>query len=64
MKMENIEVFANTNGQIVLLQPRGCLANAVVLFPDQLDVVIKWMLEAKKEIPPDDDPEMDNNGAS
>jgi len=53
MKMENIEVFVNTNGKVVLFQEsvdRYGDDQLVFLDADQVDLIVNWMVIEKDRI--------------
>lgn len=49
--MVEIRVETNKDGNIVITQPNPQEDNSVIFVtPDQVNVLIKWLREAKKEI--------------
>jgi len=50
--MEEVSVKTNEEGKILIVQdnPVGDHDDTIILEPDQVDVIIQWLQEAKAEI--------------
>jgi hypothetical protein len=50
-KMESIEVSTNDRGEILIISPGVSADEQVVsITPEQVDVVVKWLQEARDEL--------------
>jgi hypothetical protein len=48
--MEQVEIFVNEDGDVVIKQPCfGTDDSVIILAPAQVDTVCEWLMQSKKE---------------